>query len=64
MSDTKSGEHGSVKKDPPKDASKATRDCYSDCGAEYDACMAKAGSDFEKAACNTAYRNCIVNCPV
>ena len=37
-------------------------DCISECAAAYDRCMATAGSDLEKAVCNSAYTKCISNC--
>lgn len=40
----------------------ATRDCLQDCSDAYDACMASAGSDLEKAVCKSAYTKCIANC--
>lgn len=46
----------------PQDAPIHTRDCYDRCNTEYDTCMARAGSDAEKAACKIALDRCITNC--
>ncbi len=36
--------------------------CVEACKSAHDTCMANAGSTLEKAACNTRYRNCLVEC--
>ena len=38
------------------------KDCIGDCANAYDACMANAGSDLEKAVCKAKYNRCISNC--
>jgi hypothetical protein len=36
--------------------------CMDNCDAALAACLKTAGSDMEKAVCNTAYRDCLVGC--
>ena len=37
-------------------------DCLDACQRDYDACMANAGGDLEKAVCKAAYTKCVANC--
>lgn len=39
-----------------------SRDCLQSCSDKYDSCMSSAGSDMEKAVCNSAYTRCASNC--
>ncbi|MBP7002443.1 hypothetical protein [Amaricoccus sp.] len=40
----------------------AKADCLDACEKAYNACLANAGSDLEKAACHASYNKCITDC--
>jgi len=45
-----------------KAGSSGSRDCLQSCSDTYDSCMSSAGSNLEKAVCNSAYTKCVSNC--
>ncbi len=51
-----------AKKHRAKAISSASRDCMQACSDACDKCLASAGSDLEKAVCNSAYMKCVANC--